>query len=257
MSNKKKDISAQNRHEDEVLSRTLLWIGGAAILIMLLLLVNRYYINYRTTEIMLAAQLGKTVLPVCSVVSLLLCLAGAALAFRACKQNRGAKWFVALSIFFGALAVSIAVIWRFQSVGVQIACAAVPAAAVLALVYYLFQREFFISALPSGIAILGLWLVRRAAARPALIYLFLVLAAAVLIAIVFFTRKVQAAGGLWKDKRVLSKNASYPMVYISAALSAVILVAAVAAGASVAYFLMFPVIGWLVIMAVYFTVKLM
>ena len=40
----------------------------------------------------------------------------------------------------------------------------VPAWAALALVYYLYQREFFLSALVSGVGVLGLWFVRHAGA---------------------------------------------------------------------------------------------
>lgn len=258
MSNKKKELSAQSRREDEVLNRALLWIGGAAILILLLLLTNRYYVRYRTTEIEIAAALARVVLPVVAAAALIGCLAGIALAVNASKKKRDVKWPVALAVFCGGLCLSTAAVWRYHATGVQVMCAVIPAAAVLALVYYLFQREFFLIAVTTGIGIAGLWLVRRAAApHQVLLYAYLVFAAAVLLAAALLSRKLQTAGGMWKDKRIFSKNASYSMIYVTCAIVAVLLIAAVVVGASAAYYLMFPAIGWLVVMAVYFTVKLM
>lgn len=258
MSDKKKDLAAQSRREDEVLNRTLLWMGGAAILVLLLLLVNRYYVNYRTNEIDLMVLLQDTLLPIFTLVSAALCAVGAGLGLAARKKGKTAKWWVTLAIFFGALAVSLLLVWRFHRIGVQAACALVPATAVLALVYYLFQREFFLISLLSAVGIAGLWMVRQAGENHrTLLYAYLVFTAVVLVAAALFTRKVQQAGGLWKEKRLLSKNAAYSMVYVTCALVAVLLIAAVVAGAGVAYYLLFPAIGWLVVMAVFFTVKLM
>ena len=130
--------------------------------------------------------------------------------------------------------------------------------AVLALVYYLLQREFFLIALAGGIGLAALWVIRRAdGGNTAIVYAALVGALVLLIALALFCRKLQSAGGLWKEKRILSKNAAYPMVYASCGIMAVLLLAAAIAGSSVAYYLLFPCVGWLIVMAVYFTVKLM
>ena len=40
---------ARRRQEDRDLNRALIWVGAAIVLEFLLVLVNRYYINYRTT----------------------------------------------------------------------------------------------------------------------------------------------------------------------------------------------------------------
>lgn len=258
MSDKKKDLSAQSRREDEVLNRALLWIGGAAVMILLLLLTNRYYIRYRTSEVAIAAALARVILPAVSVVGLAACVVGILLARGRFKKGQSMKWPVTLAVFCGTLAVTAGVVWRFQGTGVQVMCAVIPSAAVLALVYYLFQREFFAIAVLTGTGIAGLWLIRRAGgAHTVILYGYLVLAAVLLVAAVLLTHKLQAAGGLWNGKRILAKNAAYTMIYVTCAVVAVLLLAALVAGTGAAYYLMFPAVGWLVVMAVYFTVKLM
>lgn len=255
MSEKKKDLAAQSRREDELLNRTLLWIGGAAILMLFLLLINRYYIHYRVSELSLAVALNSYILPAVTVVGAVLCVFGI---WKARKGGVGAKWFAALALFCVGLALCAGLAWRFNETGVKFMCAAIPAAAVLALVYYLFQREFFLIALAGGVSIAALWVIRRAGTgHTGMLYVALVAALAVLVVLAFAARKLQGNGGMWKEKRVLGKNAAYPMIYVTCAVMAVLLLAAAVAGSGAAYYLLFPAVGWLIIMAVYFTVKLM
>ena len=46
----KKQREARRHQEDMALNRGLLWVGAAIILEFLLLLINRYYINFRVDE---------------------------------------------------------------------------------------------------------------------------------------------------------------------------------------------------------------
>lgn len=255
MSNKKKEISAQSNHEDELLSRALLWIGGAAILIMLLLLANRFYINYRADEIMLAYNLIK-VFNILGVAGIAVGVAGGVMAWTAFKKQAPCKWWVALSAFFSTFGVMLIVVRHLRELGVQVMCAVIPVAAVLALVYYLYQREFFLSALASALGMLGLWMFRKLAGHAVALYAVLAMVAVALVVIALFTRQVQNGEGMWKDKRILSKNAAYHMVYITCIVIAALLVLALFVG-KLAFYLMFPAIAWLVVMTVYFTVKLM
>lgn len=258
MSEKKKDLAAQSRREDEVLNRALLWIGGAAILILFLLFVDRFFIHYRVSEIALAAALNDYILPAVAVIALAGCIIGILFARKAAQTGKGVKGYAALALLCGGLALCSAAAWRLHEAGIQFMCAAIPAAAVLALVYYLFQREFFLIAAASAVSIAALWTIRRAGTgHVTAVYGALVATLVFLIALALISRKLQAADGLWKGKRILSKNAAYPMIYVTCAVMAVLLLAASVAGTGAAYYLMFPAAGWLIVMAVYFTVKLM
>ncbi len=257
MSSKKDKQIAQSRHEDEVLNRALLWIGGAAILIAFILFLNRYYVHYRTTEIMFAAALAKA-LPIVAVLGLVGCAVGAFLARKAHLAQKSMKWYAALSVFCVGVAVCAGLTWRFSGTGTQFLCGVILATAVLALVYYLYQHEFFVIALSAAVGIVGLWLVRRAAgAYAVLLYGYLLVAAAFLLAVALGARKLQKNGGEWKGRRIFHKKAAYPLVYLTCGIVAALMAAAAVLGAGVAYYLIFVAVAWLVVMAVYFTVKLM
>lgn len=258
MSNKKKEISAQSRHEDEVLTRALIWIGGAAVLLLLLLLGNRYYVHYRVSEVNVAAALNRWVLPVLAAVGMVLGAGSIFKAFQNKKADKSMKWPMALGVFFAAFGVGTAALWKFHGAAVQTLCAAIPAAAVLALIYYLYQREFFLVALSSALGIAGLLLVRRGLGNySVLVYAYLVAAIVAQLFLLKTVRKVESDGGLWKGKQLFHKHAAYRLVYVSCLIMSVMLAACALLGSSGVYFLLFPAVGWLVVMAVYFTVKLM
>lgn len=135
----------------------------------------------------------------------------------------------------------------------------VPVAAVLALVYYLFQRDFFCITLICAGGILSLQLYRRMfwthpfRIRCGFVLGFVLLAAAVVVLIL-----LQRGGGVFpKGVRFLSKDANYPLLYITCAVNALLLALTLILGGTAAYYLLFVLVGWLFIMAVYYTVKLM
>ena len=74
---------ARRRQEDRDLNRALIWVGAAIVLEFLLVLVNRYYINYRTTSesinLALAINAGLTVLQWVSLVAVVACVVWAVL----------------------------------------------------------------------------------------------------------------------------------------------------------------------------------
>ena len=60
-----------------------------------------------------------------------------------------------------------------------------------------------------------------------------------------------------KEFALLQPGAAYPAYYLTAVISAVILLAPLALGAAVAYYAIWVMAAWLFILAVYFTSKLM
>lgn len=136
----------------------------------------------------------------------------------------------------------------------------VPAATVLAMVYYLFQRDFFCIALISAGGIFSLQLYRKLffthpfRIRCGFVLGFVLLAAA---AVVFFLFQCKKSTLPRQVQRFLSKDANYPLLYITCALNAVLLILTLALGGTAAYYLLFVLVGWLFVMAVYYVVKLM
>lgn len=135
----------------------------------------------------------------------------------------------------------------------------VPVAAVLALIYYLFQRDFFFISLISAGGIVSLQLYRKMfMMHPTMIRCGFALGFILLIAAaVVFILLQRNDNALPNGMRVLPKDASYPLLYITCALNAILLALTLALGSTIAYYLLFVLVGWLFVMAVYYVVKLM
>ena len=252
----KNQREARRRQEDRALNRGLMWVGGAIVLEFLLLLVNRYYIHFKTSEIDLAIALRTVlqVLRIAGAVAGIAALVWAVLRFRK-SEKTGLPLVLALAC--GALAVCAHITMAFQDSGVRMLFLMVPAWAGLALIYYLYQREFFLGAVASGLSILGLWFVRYGSR-------FSLETVLTLVGVL-----VVAAAALWLKKnngvlkqgeseiRILSKNTSYPLILASCLVGLLVQLAAMALGANLAYYLMFAMVAWLFALLVYYTVKLM
>lgn len=156
---------AQRRQEDRDLNRALIWVGAAVVLEFLLSLINKYYINFRTTpesiNLALAISAALNGLRWVSLAALAACVVWVVLRL---KQGGRAGLQLSLAAVSAALYLCAQITLVFQESGIRMLFWLVPAWAALALVYYLYQREFFLSALVSGVGVLGLWFVRHAGA---------------------------------------------------------------------------------------------
>ena len=253
----KKQREARRHQEDIALNRALLWVGGAIVLEVLLLLVNRYYINYHVSEVDGAILLDRIlhILRIAGTAAAALCVIWTVLRFR-----RGGKTVLpaALTLACGALAVCAHVAVAFQQSGMRMLFLLVPAWAGLALVYYLYHRDFFLSAVAVGLSILGLWLIRFGGGRP--VEIALPLAGIILVGGIALWLKKN--GGLVRRAdgslvRVLAKNTSYPVILFSCLASLAAVAAGLLIGGTAAYYLIFVMVAWLFALLVYYTVKLM
>jgi len=262
MENNKK--ANRNKQEDIALTRALIWFGAAMVLEFLLLLVNKYYINFTadSAAIDLALALG-TVIKVTTVLGLL----GAAVCGffgwkRAkCDGTFPFLWLV-LTVTVLAVGISSGLIALFYRAAVELLYILVPAMAVLALVYYLYQREFFFSACGTGVGLLGLWLVRKNNGNhDLLVTLYTVIGVVVLLAILLLALYLKKNQGILtiKGRRlsVLPKNSNYLPLFLSCAIGLLALAAGLLLGGTAAFYLLFVLLAWLFILLVYYTVKMM
>ena len=238
------------------MNRGLMWVGGAVVLEFLLLLVNRYYINFRVSEVDLAVMIRSAlgILRIAGVVAGAAALIWAVLRFRKGQKN-GLP--LVLALICGALAVCSHITVVFQASGIQMLFLMVPAWAGLALIYYLYQREFFLGAVASGLSILGLWFV-RSGVRVGLETVLTLVGVLLVAAAALWLKK---NNGVWKqgesEVRLMPKKTSYPLILASCLVGLVALLAAIALGANLAYYLIFAMVAWLFALLVYYTVKLM
>ena len=256
----KKERQAQRaKQEDEILVKVLWWIVGCVVLEALVLLLNRYYVNYTASQIDLAYALHKSVIPVLAVVFPVCFVATLLLWLAARKKGKLVRLTAGLTLAFLALAVCAVVTYFFAGTGIRFLYIAVPAVAVLALIYYLYQREFFCAAVLSALGLLAVRVVPQYAGHPVLaIGYAVVLAVLVLAALVLFFRLQKGQGRMavkGASVQILPKNANYALLYATCAVVAAVLAAALALGSLT---LLYGVlVAWLLILAVYYTVRLM
>lgn len=257
--NRKEQQAQRAKQEDEILNKVLWWIVGSVLLEMLLLLLNKVYVNYTVDQIDMAVALREDVfpklaiiLPICFVVMLAIWLVSR-------KNGKLTRLTGGLTLVVLALAVCAVVIRIFDNSGVKFLYVAVPAVAVLALIYYLYQREFFFSAVLSALGLLGIKMLPRIKGASLLGYGYAVVLAVILIAAVVLFYILQKNEGKLtiKDKLVgiLPKSANYALLYVTCVVVAAVAVAAVVVGSLA---LLYGVlVAWLLILAVYHTVRLM
>lgn len=253
----KKQREERRRQEDIALQRGLLWVAGAVLLGALLVLVNRFYLNYRLTDveisIFLALDYWLRILRNAALAAAVLFLAWALLRL---KQEKAFGWPLVGAIVLAAVAVCAHVAVKFQGPGMSMLFWLVAAWAVLALVYYIYQREFFLAASACGMSVLGLWFARYGAAGR---LEFLLLAAAIFVVGIASAvlRKNDGALDSKGKLRFLPKDSSYLVLTVTTSASLLAMVAGMAAGGTAAYYLMFVMTAWLFALFVYYTVKLM
>lgn len=261
---KQKQRMDKQRREDAALTKTLYWLVGAVLLEGLLFLIKRYLIDYELTEesVDLAILVSKVV-GVAAVVGLLLAalfIVLAVLRHRKAGGNQALFW--VLGTFFLGLGLMCALVWRYRADAVSLLLYLIPVIMVLALIYYLYQREFFSEALCSALGILGIWFVFRDSVRSPSTNMALIAVALLLLAVAVLTGVLQSKQGALPLKsgpvQILPKNANYVLIYISCAIGLAALAAALVLGGSINVMLYYAApVAWVLVMAVYHTVKLM
>ena len=164
-----------------------------------------------------------------------------------------------LTILAAALSVCCIITVFFKGTGVHFLYVAVPVVAVLALLYYLYQQEFFTVAVICVLGLLGVWISQFTASRAVLSYGYMVVLAVILVLVVILSRVLDGTGGVLKlagkPRRVMPKGASYVMFYVTCAITAAVVIASIFLGAHLALYGV--MVAWLLVSAVYYTVKLM
>ncbi len=252
----KKQREERRRQEDIALQRGLLWVAGAMVLEALLVLVNRFYINFTLTDAGVNAYLalGKW-LPVLRNVTLI----GAALAlvWTVLQLKKGGKfgWPLIGAIALGAVAVCAHVAVKYQGPGMNMLFWLVAAWALLAMMFYIYQREFFLGAAACGMSVLGLWFARYGAAGRLESGLLTAGIAAMGLAALWLKKN----GGVIPAPtpiQFLPKEGGHS-VLLATCLASLAAMAAGLAVESLAYYLIFAMAAWLFALFVYYTVKLM
>lgn len=263
MSNTEKELHVvREQQELEILRRVLFWLGAAVLLETLVLLGNRFYFHLLTNELNLLETMMH-VLGVLQYVGLVVALPFLVWAFLGRKKDpRKGICRIISAAFFASVSVCA---FLFLQVGiscVSVLLVSIPAMAGLIMIYYLYQREFFVSATLSGLAILGLWIFRAASVRYLPFYYSFTVIVICLVALVLaLSLRLKKEEGVFKwgehKLELLKPDASYKTLWVTSALVVAFLALAPLVGAAFAYYAFLGLIVWIFVLAVYFTSRLM
>ena len=186
-------------------------------------------------------------------------LIGAALAlvWTVLQLKKGGKfgWPLIGAIALGAVAVCAHVAVKYQGPGMNMLFWLVAAWALLAMMFYIYQREFFLGAAACGMSVLGLWFARYGAAGRLESGLLTAGIAAMGLAALWLKKN----GGVIPAPtpiQFLPKEGGHS-VLLATCLASLAAMAAGLAVESLAYYLIFAMAAWLFALFVYYTVKLM
>ena len=256
------DVRTREQMEDRAFNRMLLWLAATVVVEVVMLLVNRFYVHARVEELGAVPTLS-VILGIAPIVGIVLCALFLFWGFRIRKSDEvlqdGMIQFV-LAAAFLCMGIGGWIMRTYGVAGAPMVLGVVPALGVLMLVFYLYQKEFFGCAIAGGLGILGMWIF-RSAVRGSTYYGYLVVALVVIVLGAVLAVSLKKKNGMitikGKELALLQPGAAYPAYYLTAVISAVILLAPLALGAAVAYYAIWVMAAWLFILAVYFTSKLM
>ncbi len=260
----------RQKQENVTLYKLFWWLGAAIVYWVITLLLKRYLIEFNGTdlnEVNFAIGLSR-ILFVFQFAGAGLTVAAAAWYVLSRKQGKGTVAPFVCVLSMAALSMTAVVAYHFREGGLRVLGLAAPVTAVLALIYFLYQREFFCNTLLTGVAIVALLVFRRYYLNhPRMIYFGFALVWIGLVAAAFLAWKLSQHNGLWGKYQVFSPGISYIPTYLTAGITALTLVVTLIAqafgttiqayGVTAAYYAIFVLITWLFCMAVYYTVKLM
>lgn len=248
----------EQRYEKEnaEFNKMLLWLVGAVVVELIILLVKQVYVNMifgvgLATALMYFFQ-------VFSVLGAVLTVAGIVWAVVWHRKGKG----IVLPCALTAAAAGLWILALFANVlfdvGLNIVMILPAVAAVLIVIFFLYQRVFFLNALVSAGGLLALWLHRQYyATHDSLITVLFVAGFVALVAAVVLTFVLRAGDGKLGGVRVMPAGTSYVITWITCGVTALTMALTLILGASAGLYLLFALVGWVFIQAVFFTVKLM
>ncbi len=241
--------------EDAIFNRMLISLAVAVAVELLILLLRKVYV-----EMALGAGVAGVLHAVFSVLRFLgpVLMVGGVVWLVLDLRGRRAITAPAVLIAVSAAAWVIAVfLYDDFDRGADLLIYLPPVAAVLVLIWFLYQRVFFASALITACGAVLLWLVRQSGGltpRQTILFIvgFVLLALAALAA-----WRLSRTGGKVGSFRLMPADTPYLMIYLTCAVTAVTMALGMLLGGTAAFYLMLVLVAWLFVQAVYFTVKLM
>lgn len=248
----------EQRHEQEdaAFNKMLLWLLGAVVVELLIMLIKQVYINF-----IAGVTVALVLLNVFRVfVFLGVALTAAGIVWAVLNYRKGKA--VTVPCICAAVAAGLWVLsvlgYYLYDTGMNIMMLLPAVAAVLIVVYFLYQRVFFLNTLVTAGGLLALWMYRQYyAEHPTMIRLVFVAGFVLLAAALGLSFLLRNGGGKLGGLRVMPADTGYLMTWITCGVTALTMALALALGAAAGFYLLFALVAWEFIQAVFYTVRLM
>lgn len=262
MSEQEKRIQ-RRKQEDAAFNRMLIWIAVCVVLEVLTLLLRRIYLNFSATSTGIAVAGGlHSFFGVFRFLGIVLTLAGAVWLWNvAMRQGKRGKELLLPGICTGVVLwlTVFSILGHTRSdAGMALLCALPVVVAVLAAIFYLYQRDFFVCAVLGVVGIIALWVLGQLfTSHSAVVYLGFALVWVLMAVTAWAAWTLRKREGKAFGLRLLPVGTNYALLWATCAVVAAALLLGILIGAASAYYLLFAVVAWLFCLAVYYTVKLM
>lgn len=248
----------EQRHEQEdaIFNKMLLCLAGAVIVELLFLLIKNIYINA------LLGGAGQVALiyffQAYNIVGIVLTAAGIAWAVMTYRKRKPVWVPVVCTAVVAVLWVMSVFAIYLMEIGMNIMMILPAAAAALIVVFFLYQRIFFFNATVAAGGLVALWLHRQYYTdHPKMIIVFFAAGFVLLAAALAVSFLLRSGDGRLGSLRVVPAGTSYVGTWITCGVTALTMALALVLGTAAGYYLLFGLVAWVFIEAVFFTVKLM
>lgn len=246
----------RHQEEDAAFNRMLLWLLGAVLVELFIMLVKRIYVNY------LAGVAVVNVLwnffHIFTFLGAALTVAGIVWAVLNYRNGKPALMPCICTAVVAGLWVMSGLGYFLLDVGMNIMMILPAVAAVLIVVYFLYQRVFFLNTLVTVGGLLVLWLYRQYYwEHPTTLRVFFVGGFVLLAAGLVLSCLLYRGGGRLGGVRVMPADTGYLMTWITFGVTALALVLALALGTAAGLYVLFVLVAWEFVQAVFYTVRLM
>lgn len=267
----------KRRHEDEQFLQGCICVVVAFVLELFLFQVKNHYFDFEITEEGIRrVETLQSMLGIARGMGILMMVAAMIWTFTLLQSGKGTLFYP--SVLFSAGFVTLACgqgVLVYGEKGLDLLMFLVPAWAGLGLVYFLYQVEFFISATFTSLGGIGLWLYRQIdlytgegegmSSAQVTFYVFVNMTLLVIIGGFLLVNKAWKNNGVLtlKKKEItlvsdMKDGSSLWLVGLSGVIAFFALALSMGlSSAGVAYYCTYGLIGWLFLLLVYFTVKMM
>ena len=246
----------RHQQEDAAFNQMLLWLVGVVAVELLLLLVKRIYVDFIAGVTVFTVL--DTFFQVFSFLGAALTAAGVVWAVLSLRRGKSVTVPCVCAAAAAGLWVLSVLSYVLYDFGLNIMMLLPAVGSVLIVVYFLYQRIFFFNAMLTAGGLLVLWLHRQYfSSHPTAIRLFFVAGFVLLAAALVLSFLLRRGGGKLGGLRVVPPDTSYWMTWSTCAVTALALVLTLVLGTAAGFYLLFALVAWVFIQAVFYTVQLM